>query len=109
MCIAGAKRYQSTSSRKTVPQRSVSVPVRPDGYTNEKKKETTRIFFMADTILRSVAVRSGRSILLRFDTANSRLKQWILSNEDELGFDTVDPRSDRAYRITVEKMYTSPT
>lgn len=74
-----------------------------------KEKETTRIFFMADTILRSVAVRSGRSILLRFDTANSRLKQWILSNEDELGFDTVDPRSDRAYRITVEKMYTSPT
>lgn len=74
-----------------------------------KEKETTRIFSMAEDILNAVAIRSGRSILLRFDTANSRLKQWILSNEDTLGFDSVDPRSDRAYRITVEKMYPSLT
>lgn len=79
----------------------------PQWIYKRKEGEITHAFFMADEFLRSVAVQSGRSILLRFDTANSRLKKWVLHSKDHLGFDSVDPRSDQAYRITVEKTYGS--
>jgi len=70
-----------------------------------RKGETTRVFAMADEILASTAAGYGRSLILRFDTANSHLKEWILANETALGFDALDPRSHRADRITVTKKY----
>ena len=72
-----------------------------------KQGETTEIFHKAEKVLYSVASSLRTSLLLRFDTANTNLKQWILANGEQLGFDSVDPPSARAYRITVHKIYQS--
>lgn len=67
--------------------------------------ETTAVFKEADVLLTEMSRRLRKSIILRFDTANTHLKQWILAHEDELGFDDVVPRTSRAYRVTVQKTY----
>jgi hypothetical protein len=69
--------------------------------------ETTAIFKRADVILSSSAAVLRKSLILRFDTANTNLKKWALANEDELDFDWVEPHTAEAFRVTVQKTYRS--
>lgn len=62
---------------------------------------------MADVLLTNTSRRLRRSLLLQFDTANSHLKHWILDHDAEFGFDAVEPRDTRAYRMTVRKTYSA--
>jgi len=72
-----------------------------------KKDETTQIFLLADEVISSVARSLKKPVLLRFDTANTNLKHWILARGKQLDFDVIDPLSASAYRITVQKGYGS--
>lgn len=71
-----------------------------------KSGETTTIFRLAETIILAEAQRRGRSIVLTFDTANFKLKSWVIDKKTDLGFDMVEPGTERAYRQTVRKVYT---
>jgi len=67
--------------------------------------ETTTVFLLADESLAKIAAQKGKPITLTFDTANSNLKTWARSKKEELGFDSVEPNNEEAYRETVTKTY----
>jgi hypothetical protein len=67
--------------------------------------ESTHLFLEAENVIRQRVEEKGFPITLRFDTANSAMKQWILVQKDVLGFDIVEPDDPQAYRLTVVKTY----
>ena len=77
----------------------------PTLFHRRKPQETTTVFLRADEILQSTAEKQGTPFVLQFDTANSRLKAWAKARQTELGFDSVEPQNEDAYRITVTKTY----
>jgi len=70
-----------------------------------KEGETTKGFFVACDQLQEIVNRNGFDITLKFSTANSNLKQWILNNREKLGFDLIDPDDPDVYNITVYKNF----
>ena len=67
--------------------------------------ETTQIFSLADQKLTEVARRINHPITLTFDSADSKLKLWMMDQAEIFKFNSITPNDPKAFRETVTKIY----